>query len=150
MSSSLTTLFMSFWLSSSTMSIFHCAGPLAVCEREGGYAYVAAGGLLDSGEDDCGRVSIAMPKRIGVVDVRSRWMSIMEAMLAGGVWQLTPARGRRSNYSWVASVCRTCPRRQCAVEAAAVGGLVFAVESASHLEVVLQGCGRGPLPAGGL
>jgi hypothetical protein len=54
MSSSLTTLLISFWLSSSTMSIFHCAQ--VVSRGRGAKAqlsYIAARRLLDRVENDC-------------------------------------------------------------------------------------------------
>src|SRR5690242_17350277 len=60
MSSSLTTLSMSFFESWSTMRIFHCA--LLVLEAPwsgSGHAHVAAGHLADGVENHCGPVSAA-------------------------------------------------------------------------------------------
>lgn len=56
---------------------------LAMYERRPGVAYVAAGGLLDRVENDC--VCCQQPSLLCTQGrrIRSRWMSIMDAMLAG-------------------------------------------------------------------
>lgn len=98
MSSSLTTLFMSFWLSSSTMRIFHWAG-LAGRRAEERGAHVAASRLADGVEDDwsAGQPRAA-PVQAGPGDIRSRWMSIRETDMAAAGYTWT-ASGQRAQVA---------------------------------------------------